>query len=93
MPSADACSRTFRQPGRRRREAIFPALKKHLREIHFVPGFSIARRFFDTKFGPNYDLQQPLDRSIFEFLMQLDEYYLEKHLLKPETFFGAYSRR
>jgi len=74
-------------------EDILPALERHLRELHFVPGFSIARRFFDTKFGPNYDLEQPLDRSIFEFIMQLDEYYLEQHLLRPETFFGAYTRK
>jgi SAM-dependent methyltransferase len=74
-------------------EGILPALEKNLHEIHYVPGFSIARRFFDTKFGPNYDLDQPLDGSIFEFIMQLDEYYLEKRLLKPETFFGAYTRK
>ncbi len=73
-------------------EAILPALERNLRMLHFVPGFSIARRFFDTKFGPNYDLGQPLDRAIFEFVMQLDEYYLEQHLLRPETFFGAYTR-
>ena len=74
-------------------EAILPALRAHLHENHFVPAFAIARRFFDTMFGPNYDYSLPLDRAIFEFIMRLDAYYLEAGLLKPETFFGVYSKK
>lgn len=74
-------------------EAIIPALRKNLCEEDFVPCFSLARRFFDTKFGPNYDLHQSLDRSIFEFIMQLDEYYINSKILQPETFFGSYSKK
>jgi SAM-dependent methyltransferase len=74
-------------------EAILPALRRHLREIAFVPALSIARRFFDTKFGPNYDLREPLDLAIFNFVMQLDRYYLAAAILQPETFFGAYQKR
>lgn len=74
-------------------EAILPALRTYLQELHFVPAFSIARRFFDTKFGPNYDWNLPLDRAIFEFIMRLDAYYIEGDLLKPETFFGAYTKK
>lgn len=73
-------------------EAILPALRRYLREIVFVPAFSIARRFFDTKFGPNYDLREPLDLAIFNFIMQFDRYYLAAEILKPETFFGAYEK-
>src|SRR5579859_3455933 len=40
-------------------EAILPALNAHLTPLHFVPAFAIARRFFDGKFGPNYDLTRP----------------------------------
>lgn len=72
-------------------EAILPALRAHLREIHFIPAFSIARRFFDTRFGPNYDASQPLDQAIFEFIMNLDEYFLNNQILKPETFYGVYA--
>ena len=74
-------------------EAILPSLHTHLREIHFVPALSIARRFFDTMFGPNYNWDLPLDRAIFEFIMGLDDYYIEIGLLKPETFFGAYAKK
>jgi len=74
-------------------EAILPALRTHLREVAFVPALCIARRFFDTKFGPNYNWDDPLDRAIFEFIMGLDDYFVETGTLKPETFFGAYFKR
>lgn len=74
-------------------EAILPALRRHLREVAFVPALSLARRFFDTKFGPNYDLREPLDLAIFRFVMELDRYYIASGILKPETFFGAYEKK
>lgn len=74
-------------------EAILPSLRRQMTELDYVPALSIARRFFDTKFGPNYDLERPLDRRIFEFIMALDNDYIEKEILRPETFFGAYRRK
>jgi len=74
-------------------EAILPALKKNLLEEVFVPGMTLSRRFFDTKFGPNFDLSQSLDKAIFDFISELDQYYLENNLLKPETFFGVYIKK
>lgn len=74
-------------------EAILPALQKNLQEICFVPALSISRRFFDTKFGPNYNLNEKLDLSIFEFIINLDTYFIETQILKPETFFGAYIKK
>lgn len=73
-------------------EAILPAFRRHMREVVFVPALSIARRFFDTKFGPNYDLREPLDLAIFQLVMELDRYYLAARILEPETFFGAYEK-
>jgi ubiquinone/menaquinone biosynthesis C-methylase UbiE len=74
-------------------EAILPALRTYMQELHFIPSLSIARRFFDTKFGPNYDLNLKLDNSIFEFIMRLDDYYIKMGHLRPETFFGAYAKK
>lgn len=74
-------------------EAILPAFRRHMREVVFVPALSIARRFFDTKFGPNYDLREPLDLAIFQMVMELDRYYLAAGILRPETFFGAYEKK
>jgi SAM-dependent methyltransferase len=76
-----------------RSEDIIPALRAHLREIHFVPALAFARRFFDGIFGYNYDYEQPLDRAIFEFIINLDNYYIESGILRPECFFGAYGKR
>lgn len=73
-------------------EAILPALNRNLTEVVYVPAMSMARRFFDTKFGPNFDLRQKLDKAIFDFIMQLDEYYLASGILRPETFFGCYKK-
>jgi SAM-dependent methyltransferase len=74
-------------------EAILPALDRHLVRESFVPTLSLARRFFDTQFGPNYDWSRPLDRAIFEFVMTLNEHLLDSGTLRPETFFGAYRKR
>lgn len=74
-------------------EAIMPAIRRHLFEVDYLPAFAFARRFLDTMFGPNYDLSRPLDRAIFDYIIQLDDYYVTHGLLPPETFFGAYRKR
>lgn len=74
-------------------EAILPSLRKNLKEVVFVPALTIARRFFDTKFGPNYNLKLDLDKSIFDFIINLDSFYIENQILKPETFFGVYGKK
>ena len=76
-----------------RSQDIIPVLRAYLKEIHFVPALSIARRFFDGIFGYNYDYEEPLDRSIFEFIMSMDNYYIDSNILKPEAFFGAYVKK
>ena len=73
-------------------EKVLPTLRRYLREIVFVPGMSISRRFFDTKFGPNYNLKNPIDKSIMDFILNLDNYLLDQNILKPETFFGVYRK-
>lgn len=73
-------------------EEIIPALRKNLREVAYVPALSISRRFFDTKYGPNYDIEDPFDMSVFNFITNLDTYYIKSGILKPETFFGAYTK-
>ena len=47
---------------------------------------------FDTKFGPNYNLKNPIDKSIMDFILNLDNYLLDQNILKPETFFGVYRK-
>lgn len=71
---------------------ILPILERTFTVVHHVPYFSICRRFLDTMYGPNYDLDQPLDRALFDWLWELDRYYLTSGQLRPETFFGIYRK-
>jgi SAM-dependent methyltransferase len=74
-----------------RSEDILPVLEQHFSVQEFVPYFALCRRFFDTMYGPNYDLGRPLDRSIVDWVWQLDLHYVETLRLRPETFFGIYA--
>jgi SAM-dependent methyltransferase len=71
-----------------RSQDILPLLNANFETRHFVPFYSISRRFFDTMYGPNYELTNTLDRSIFEFIWELDQHYISTAELEPETFFG-----
>ncbi|HET8549470.1 MAG TPA: class I SAM-dependent methyltransferase [Bryobacteraceae bacterium] len=73
-----------------RSEDILPLLNATFTSRHFVPFYSISRRFFDTMYGPNYELTNHLDRAIFEFIWELDQHYIATGELEPETFFGIY---
>jgi ubiquinone/menaquinone biosynthesis C-methylase UbiE len=72
---------------------ILPLLNEYFDCRVYVPFTSIARRFLDTMYGPNYDLSQELDRSIMEFIWQMDVHYISQNILKPETMFGIYTKR
>lgn len=74
-----------------RSEDILPLLETHFRVQEFVSYFAICRRFFDTMYGPNYDLSRPLDRSLVDWIWQLDLHYVTTRRLRPETFFGIYA--
>jgi hypothetical protein len=41
-------------------------------------------------YGPNYDLNLPLDRAIAEWVWELDQLVLAEGRLPPETFFGVF---
>jgi hypothetical protein len=70
-----------------RSQEIYPLLKKIFRTRIEVPGFAFARRFVDNDFGPNYDLSRPEDRALIDLILELDQLYLERGLLKPESIF------
>lgn len=55
-----------------------------------VPYMTLSRRFFDTMYGWNYRLEQPLDRAIFEWIWALDCHYLSTGELQGESVFSIY---
>jgi ubiquinone/menaquinone biosynthesis C-methylase UbiE len=69
---------------------VLPLLRKHFAELSFVPYFGLCRRFFDTMYGPNYDLSRPLDRAIVEWIWELDCESVDCGALPPESFLGVY---
>src|SRR5262249_48291435 len=75
-----------------RSEHILPVLEQNFTAEHFVPYFSLCRRFFDTIDGPNDELAAPLDSAILHWVWELDRHHLSSRKLRPETFFGVYRR-
>jgi SAM-dependent methyltransferase len=73
-----------------RSEAILPAIAGRFEAVHYVPYFSLSRRFFDTMYGPSYDLTAPLDKAVFDWIWEMDVHHLAAGKLQPETFFGMY---
>ncbi|MBV9826022.1 MAG: class I SAM-dependent methyltransferase [Alphaproteobacteria bacterium] len=76
-----------------RSEDILPIIDERFVAVQYVPYFSLCRRFFDTMYGPNYDLASPLDKAIVNWVWELDRYHLATGRLRPETFFGIYRPR
>lgn len=76
-----------------RSEDILPVLNGKFSPRVYVPYFSISRRFLDTMYGPNYILDNPLDRALLNWIWELDLHYLETGRLRPETFFGIFGRK
>lgn len=76
-----------------RSEDILPLLEEGFETVTYVPYHSLCRRFFDTMYGPNYDLERALDRAILDWIWELDCHYIDAGFLKPETFFGVYRPR
>ncbi|MBI4876976.1 MAG: methyltransferase domain-containing protein [Acidobacteria bacterium] len=70
---------------------VLPLLRKQFREELFAGYLSLARRFFESMYGPNFDLTRQPDRAIFDWVWELDCHYLATGELPPESFFGIYS--
>jgi SAM-dependent methyltransferase len=73
-----------------RSQDVLPVLARHFRTEILVPYMSISRRFFDTMYGPNYDLSRPLDGAILSWLWELDCSYLDQKVLRGESVFAVY---
>jgi hypothetical protein len=74
-----------------RSEDILPVLRGRFSERAFVPYLSFCRRFFNSMYGPNYDLSRPLDRAILDWIWRLDHDAIARGALPPESFFGIYA--
>lgn len=76
-----------------RSQDIVPVFRGQFETIDYVPYFAICRRFFDTMYGPNYDLSRTFDRLMVDAVWQHDVDSLRRESLRPETFFGVFEAR
>ena len=76
-----------------RTEEIVPILNSAFQVLQYVPYCSICQRLLDSMYGPNYDLSLTLDAAVLNWLWELDLYYVRARKLKPETFFGIYTKK
>jgi len=70
-----------------RSQDVLPLLQKYFTTIHLVKGFAFLRRFTDQEFGPNFDLNSNLDVKVLNFLLELDQWYVDNGILEPESIF------
>jgi ubiquinone/menaquinone biosynthesis C-methylase UbiE len=70
-----------------RSEDLSQVLKNLFKIKIEVPGFAFARRFFNKRFGCNYNLENETDKAIIDLILRLDEQYSKSLNLKPEHIF------
>ena len=76
-----------------RAQDILPLLDDYFIFTDFVPFFPIASKFVDRDFGHNYDLDNPLHKSMLNLITELDNYILKNKLLKPVQLIAAMQNR
>jgi ubiquinone/menaquinone biosynthesis C-methylase UbiE len=71
---------------------VRPVLDARFKPRFIVPRFALCRRFFDTVYGYNYDLERDEDRAIVDRIWTLDEESLASGALPPDSMFAIYER-
>ena len=70
-----------------RSQDVLPLLQDYFATVHLVNGWAFARRLTENEFGPNFDLTQDFDLKVLNFLLELDQWYVDSGVLKPESIF------
>ncbi len=70
-----------------RSQDILPLLQGYFKTIHLVKGFSFIRRLTGQELGPNFDINDDFDRKLIDFMLLLDQWYVDNDILQPESIF------
>lgn len=70
-----------------RSQDVLPLLQEYFATELLVKGFAFLRRFTENEFGSNFDLRNDFDLKLFHFLLELDQWYVDNGVLKPEAVF------
>lgn len=76
-----------------RSEEILSLLLKYFEPKEYVTFDAFLSLLLDFRYGPNYDLNESLDRSLVESIARLDEYYISNSILKPTCLFGIFNKK
>lgn len=76
-----------------RSEEILPLLLKFFKAKEYVTFDAFLTLLLDFRYGPNYDMNLPLDKSLVETIANLDLYYISNSILKPTCLFGIFSKK
>jgi len=73
-----------------RSEEIYPLIMRYFDAVEHIAFDTIISYLLDFRYGPNYDINRNLDKSIIELIVNLDMHYLENKILKPTALFGIF---
>lgn len=76
-----------------RSEDIVPLLSQYFQVDEQVSFDAFLSLLLDFRYGPNYDLENKLDKSLIETITYLDQYYISNSILKPVCLFGIYGKK
>ncbi len=76
-----------------RSEDIYRLILEYFDSIEYITFDAIISYLLDFRYGPNYDLDNNLDKSIIQFIVQMDMYYLQNRILKPTSLFGIFVKK
>jgi len=76
-----------------RSEEILPLLLQYFKPKEYVAYDAFITLLLDFRYGPNYDLNNSLDRSLVEMIANLDLFYISDSILKPVTLFGIFGKK
>lgn len=76
-----------------RSEDIVSLLSEYFEIKEQVAFDAFLSLLLDFRYGPNYDLEKSLDKSLVETITNLDQYYISNSLLKPVCLFGIYGKK
>ncbi|MBM2818351.1 MAG: Methyltransferase type 12 [Nitrosarchaeum sp.] len=76
-----------------RSEDIYSLILKYFKSVEHIAFDAIISYLLDFRYGPNYDVNIKLDKSIIELIVNFDRYYLENNILKPTCLFGIFEKR
>ncbi len=88
-PSVDYSKDTFEGI---RCEEIYSLIQSYFKPVEQITFDAILTFLLDFRYGPNYNLENKLDKSVVEFITNMDMYYIENKILKPTALFGIYER-